>query len=474
MEKIQKLVERLSEIRAEMAEIAAADDITEEQEARFDELKLEATGIDAERVALVERAEALDAVTRAANDERNTVERVIPVVNRTKADPYDVDGSERVSEMRSRALDAVEAADTDDAAKAEVVRKLERVDDKRGSIAKLVLATGSDDYQSAFHKILAHRQELLTVDERHALARAEELRAALSLTDANGGYAVPFTLDPTLIVTNAGVADPIRMISTVKTITTDTWNGLSSAGVTASWDGEAAVVSDDSPTVAQPSIKAEKAQAFVQGSIEISQDWQNLSGELSGLFADAKSRLEGAAWITGAGPGSDQPTGIVTALDGGGREVSPATAETFAKADVYATRKHVGPRYRGMGSFVAALGTIDAIRQFGSTDDAFLVDLGGATPQRLLGQNLYEASSMDDADDINAAATADNHILVFGDFSQYYIIDRVGMTVEYIPHVFDPSTGRPTGQRGWYAFWRVGADSVNDNAFAVLNVATTA
>jgi len=34
--------------------------------------------------------------------------------------------------------------------------------------------------------------------------------------------------------------------------------------------------------------------------------------------------------------------------------------------------------------------------------------------------------------------------------------------------------GRPTGQRGVLMWFRTGSDSVNDNAFRLLNVATTA
>src|SRR3546814_1841365 len=45
------------------------------------------------------------------------------------------------------------------------------------------------------------------------------------------------------------------------------------------------------------------------------------------------------------------------------------------------------------------------------------------------------------------------------------------MTVEFIPHIFDATTNFPKGQRGWYAYYRVGADSVNDGAFRMLDVA---
>jgi hypothetical protein len=36
----------------------------------------------------------------------------------------------------------------------------------------------------------------------------------------------------------------------------------------------------------------------------------------------------------------------------------------------------------------------------------------------------------------------------------YYIIERAGMSVETIPHLLDQATGRPSGQRGIYAWWR--------------------
>ena len=66
---------------------------------------------------------------------------------------------------------------------------------------------------------------------------------------------------------------------------TSEWKGVSSAGVTASWDPEATEVSDDSPTLAQPVARAEKGAVFVPFSIEIGQDWTWLQQEL-GFFFD--------------------------------------------------------------------------------------------------------------------------------------------------------------------------------------------
>jgi HK97 family phage major capsid protein len=66
-------------------------------------------------------------------------------------------------------------------------------------------------------------------------------------------------------------------------------------------------------------------------------------------------------------------------------------------------------------------------------------------------------------------ATAENYSLLLGDFSRFVIVDRVGMSVEYIPTLFGASQ-RPTGQRGWYAYWRTGSDVTDGNAFRLLDI----
>ena len=170
---------------------------------------------------------------------------------------------------------------------------------------------------------------------------------------------------------------------------------------------------------------------------------------------------------------SNQPIGIVTALDGGDSEVAPTTAETFAVADLYKVEEALPARYRQRAVWVANKAIFNDVRQFGTADSHALWErLGAGQPAQLLGYNTYEASAMDDGFD--AAATADNFILILGDFSNYYIIDRVGMSVELIPHLFATANNLPSGRRGLFAYWRVGADSVNDGGFRMLNIATTA
>jgi HK97 family phage major capsid protein len=84
---------------------------------------------------------------------------------------------------------------------------------------------------------------------------------------------------------------------------------------------------------------------------------------------------------------------------------------------------------------------------------------------------MYENSNMDGR--LDAAATANNYLLLYGDFGQNVIVDRIGSTLELVPHLFG-SNRRPTGQRGALLWFRTGSNVVVPQAFRLLNIATAA
>ena len=61
-----------------------------------------------------------------------------------------------------------------------------------------------------------------------------------------------------------------------------------------------------------------------------------------------------------------------------------------------------------------------------------------------------------EAEAISGIVASGNPILVYGDLSQFVITDRIGMAVEFIPHLFSKNNNRPTGTRGWFAYYRTG------------------
>lgn len=451
-------------------------------QARSEELTKENTALELRKAQFEARAAELEKIRKAGEKAENRINgdgAKTVNLNRDLGDVYDLSdlrgyGAQRASELRSRALTAVEKTsdwefENNRSAKASKSKEriawlLEHKDDRNSTIANLVLATNSPAYKSAWTKAVTDRKEFLTSKEKEVLARA------MSLTDGSGGFAVPMPIDPTLIQLGDGAASGVRGVARVEPITVDVWRGLASTELTASWDAEAAEVSDDTTTFTQPTVTVHKAAAFVPASIEVAADYPDLVGDLGELFTDAKDRLEATAFALGTGSG--QPFGIVTALDGTASEITSTTTDTFAIGDVYRTFEALGPRYRqaGVGSqaWTSNIAILNLIRQFGTANNyhGFTVDLTAGGVPAILGRPWFELSAMDGT----ITALSDNNILVVGDWRNYLIADRVGFSVEYIPHLFATANNLPSGQRGWYAYWRVGADSINDGAFTLLNV----
>ena len=121
-----------------------------------------------------------------------------------------------------------------------------------------------------------------------------------------------------------------------------------------------AEVGDGSPTLAQPIAYAERAQAFVPFSWELSQDWAGLAVEMTRLFADAKDLLEGDKFLTGVGHTGNQPEGLHT---GATAIISTAAATALAIGDVYALKAALPTRFQPNARFAAHPVTFDRLRR---------------------------------------------------------------------------------------------------------------
>lgn len=489
-------IKRLDEIHARMEELGELDDLNEDEQREFDELGDEFRSVDEHRKRLERAAKLAEVRTGAAqvpgrrlrvdtgsqssrsDYDKDSILEPDSIEDCRFKDPWNLDEvrtygrplEEVGVELRARALSAVEKMQgaSDDVREA-ATKILERWDDKSSTLARQALLTSSPAYLRAWSKMAQNpHQAMLSVEEQRAL---DAVRAVTVGTDNQGGYLVPFQLDPTVIITSNGSLNDIRRFARQVVATGDVWHGVSSAAVEWSWDAELEEVSDDSPTFAQPEIPVKKMQGFVPISIEALADAQNITQTVATLLAEGKDELEAETLITGTGAGN-QPTGIVTALDGTAAEVSPATAETFALADVYALYGALPARHRRQASWLANNLIYNRVRQFDTAGGAGLwATVGQDQPAQLLGRPVGEAEAMDAT--WNAAATADNFVAIFGNFQHYVIADRIGTTVEFIPHLFG-SNRRPNGSRGWYAYARMGAGVTNVNAFRMLNIATTA
>jgi HK97 family phage major capsid protein len=204
--------------------------------------------------------------------------------------------------------------------------------------------------------------------------------------------------------------------------------------------------------------------------------------QLPTLLADGKDRLEESGFATGTGVTGSQtgsPRGVLVAISAtgtGSRVLSTmgtatgALIGTAAAADVYNLQAALPPRFRMDPScgWVANLTNINKIRaldQYGGS--SFWANLGPDTPERLLGKPIYESSSITNS---TAGSTASGSApLVFGAWSNFMIVDRVGTSMLYEPNIRDVTSNTPIGEAGWFYFWRTGSDVTTPAAFRWLS-----
>lgn len=464
----EEIAARLSEIRDRMTELDkefAGAAMPEAERNEFKELHDERSGLEKLENELRVRRELIE----EAADEPESREAGFQVRKpRTRgSEIYDLstvrssvtNPDEAVKEMKERAKYAIEhgafasSAIDPDEARTNALRLIE-TKDQDGSLARRYLETGSPLYERAFAKTLAEKP-----------LNDSEARA-LSTSNSDGGFAIPFTLDPTVIHTNAQTVNPFRAVSRVVQITTDNWQGITTAGGTARYTTEADEVGDNSPQFGQPSIHPERADYFVPFSFELGQDWPNLQSEITMIAQEAKDDLEATKFAFGTG--TDQPQGV---LIGGTAVYTTAGTAAFAVGDIYAAEERLAPRHRQRAVWVGNRSIYNRVRQFDTAGGANLwtenlqrglanqVPSPGNTGYNLIGYPAYEASTM------GTTIATGGTVAVLGDFNKYVIVDRVGMNVELVPHLFATNANRPSGQRGLLFFWRNSAKVVDPLAF---------
>jgi HK97 family phage major capsid protein len=474
-------VHRMKSINDEFEKLQRYDELTNPQEMQFERLKEEFNLLELHQIRLAAagrtggalRIERGNVSGPSSDDEESSSRWGATAV--FKGDPWSDEpvrtfgrnASDVLGEIRGRARTAVErVSDVSDDGRQRITEALDvEKGEDLSKLARWAIVTSDPAYLSAFSKVAVdpqngHRE--FDTRELAAFQRVQSEARAMSLVDSAGGFLVPFQLDPTVILTSSGSTNPLREIARTVVATGDVWNGVSSAGVSSNWAAEAAEANDDSPTFAQPAVPVHKQHSFIPVSIEAWQDMANGTQEIAKLLADESEQTDAEAFTVGTGTG--QPTGIVTALTGTASEVD-RTGTTLDAADFFAVQEALGPRFQPNAKWIMHLVSLNRGRSIiaGTGLTTPLLD-DSQTPPRLLGKQAYEASFMDST----VTGSASDFLAVYGDFRNYVIADRVGTTVELIPHLFG-ATRRPTGQRGWYMFRRVGADSVNDNAFRMLD-----
>ena len=371
------------------------------------------------------------------------------------------------AEARDRALRVLDSREGGSHLKEDEKIQVDRLVRTSTDIARRVLVTENEHYREAWLKLVTnpHAAYTLTDDERNAIRAWEEYRAMSEGTNAAGGFGIPVFIDPSIILTAQGSGNPFLELASQKDVNTNAWKGVSSAGVSWSFDGEGTAVSDDSPTLAQPKVDVFTARGFIPYSIEVGEDYPGFASEMANLLSGGYDELLVDKFTRGSGTG--EPMGIVTALDADTTvEVLLGTAGTLAAADIYNVWAKLPQRFRRKAAWLGAVDINNKIRQLGTANNfhATTVQLAAQSAEVLLGGQWYETPYMTDL-----TSTVHTNVAVVGDFTNYVIARRGGMNIELVPTLFDVTNNRPTGSRGWFAYARIGGGSANNQGFRLLN-----
>jgi HK97 family phage major capsid protein len=316
-------------------------------------------------------------------------------------------------ELHDRAKRSIENATFADprvsrsGAQEHIERLLDR-DSKDGELGRIILTTGKPGYREAFVKYLGGVP--LTGEEQRAFSLGST------------GLPVPYTLDPTVLPVSNSVVNPLRAISSVEQIVgSNEWRGLTAGAITASRVAEATEATDNTPTLAQPTIATSKAHCFVPFSIESGQDWTGMDSALARLIADAKDDEEATAFASGNGT-PPNPFGVLTGATG---TTAASTGLTITAANLYSLEGALAPRFRPRAQFVANRAMYNIIRALDTAGGAQMwLRIGellpnnpasdggqGNTGLRLLGYPVNELSTM------SATVVNATKIMLLGDFS---------------------------------------------------------
>jgi HK97 family phage major capsid protein len=320
---------------------------------------------------------------------------------------------------------------------------------------KVETAKPEDREVKAFEHFVRQGREALGADE------IKDLR----VSDATaGGYLAPDQFVAELI-RNLVEISPVRAAARIGNTTAGAVIlPRRTARLTASWVGETEARPETQPTYGQVEVTVHEMACFVDVSNQLLEDsGVDIAAELAFDFAEEMGRLEGASFITG--DGIKKPLGLLNVADipytpTGAASDFPASNPADVLIDLFYA---LPTFYSSRAAWMMNRSTMAKVRKFKDQQGQYLWMEGivAGQPPTLLGRPVIEAPDLP-----NVGASAEP--IIFGDFSNFRIYDRVGMSV-----LRDPYSVQTNGLVRFHARRRLGAAVVRAEAFRKLRVASS-
>jgi len=309
---------------------------------------------------------------------------------------------------------------------------------------------GREDYRNAFFDGYARRGKN-GMDPVHTNA----LQVG---TDSEGGYIVPEEFE-TEVVRLLDLGNPIRQAANVIRTASDRNIPVETDDGSFGWIAEEGAYGTDDPAFGRVTLGSYKEGGIVKVSEELLQDsFFDISAYLTELAARRYNNLEDSAF--GNGNGTGKPTGLFATTAVGGVNLTGFQGATSATAviasndliDTFHALKRV---YRARATWVTSDTLVKMIRKLKDSDGQYIWQPGltAEQPDRILGRPVIVTEG-------HPTVAAEAKSIMFGDLSQYYIADRIGMVMKRLNELYAAN-----GQIGFQFMRRVDAKLVDPKAF---------
>ncbi|MBQ4435536.1 MAG: phage major capsid protein [Clostridia bacterium] len=329
--------------------------------------------------------------------------------------------------------------------------------DPKADTRKPARPTATDAYNKAFWDMMRGNNSM-------------EVRDALSVgVNENGGFTVPDEFERQLIQgleennIFRTLAHTIHTNSGTRTIPIATDSG------SASWIEEGAAIQESDMSFAQETLSAYKLGCMIKVSNELLNDSAfNIAAHIAQRFGVRFGNAEEDAFINGTGPSANpqttpsQPTGILTSLTASAGNTTE-DAVTVHFDNIYKLYYSLKSPYRRKASFLCNETLLLQLMLLKDKNDNYIWKPGleVGKPDTILGRPIYTSGYMPAL--TGEAADAGKKVLLFGDFSYYWIADRQSRTLKRLNELY-----AVTDQVGFIGTQRVDGKLILPEAMQVM------
>lgn len=326
---------------------------------------------------------------------------------------------------------------------------------------KAVKATATPEYSRAFWDMMRGNNTL-------------EVRDALSVgTGSAGGYTVPDEFERQLVQSLdennvfRRIAKVIRTQSGTRTIPIATDSG------SASWIEEGTSIDESDVSFDKATLSAYKLGCLIKVSNELLNDSAfDIAAHIAQRFGVRFGNAEENAFLNGTGPSANpgtpsQPTGILTTLTA---NTTAGSAVDLSFDDMYKLYYSLKAPYRSNAAWVCSESVMLKLMMLkdGNSNYVWKPSLEVGKPDTFLGHPIYTSQYMPG---LTGAASQDKNkkVVLFGDFSYYWIADRQNRTVKRLNELY-----AATDQVGFLGTQRVDGKLILGEACQALKMGATA